>query len=88
MWRRVWIHAREGKRGVSYALRWYGDDGRIHTKTVSRNQRAAEQRRRELESKLNSGEYLDEVRINLKDFMRDHLDLIKQPGRTSNGEGP
>ena len=76
MWRRVWLNERKGKRRTSYALRWYGDDGRIKTKAGSSDHRVAEQMRREYELKLNSGEYCDQELITFEDFTKEHQELI------------
>ena len=83
MWRRVWIYTRTGKRSTSYALRWYGDDGRVHTKAASTVRRMAEQMRRELEMRLNSDESFEQPKIRLEAFIKEHLTLIEHQVRPS-----
>jgi integrase len=77
MWHRVWMYERKGKRGTSYHLRWYGEDGRIKTRAAGRNERNAEQSRRELEMQINSGSFAEESSMKLFDFLKEHLELVK-----------
>ncbi len=77
MWRRVWLYERKGKRGKSYNLRWYGDDGRMKTRAAGSNARAAEQARREFETQLNGGTYVDQKSVRLFEFLEEHLELVK-----------
>ena len=77
MWRRVWIFERKGKKRTMYYLRWYGDDGRMKTKVASISRRSAEDRRRELELKLNMGEYSETVDVRFTEVLREDLELIE-----------
>lgn len=77
MWRRAWLYERRGKRGTTYHIRWYGEDGRMRTRAAGRNERAAEQARRELELRINGGAYEEQSALRLSEYLEEHLEAVK-----------
>lgn len=76
-WHRVWFYVRKGKRRTTYALRWFGMDGRVKTESVGTDKKLAERLRRQREAELNAGTYQEVRPIGLGAFITEHLTLMQ-----------
>jgi hypothetical protein len=76
-WTRVWFYIRKGKRRTTYALRWFGTDGRVKTESVGPDKKLAERLRRQREAELNTGTYQEVRPMRLGAFITEHLALMQ-----------
>ena len=77
MWRRAWIMTRRGRRGLTYAVRWYDDRNRLRTESAGPSKRNAEDLRRRRELEMNAGMLQTTEPIRLKAFASEHVEIIR-----------
>jgi integrase len=68
-----WIVRREGKKGVVYAVRYYGPDGRRHYKTIGKKKIDAERALRQVLAQIDKGEYQELPEVTFEELAAEFL---------------
>jgi len=80
-WRKVWLIKRQRKRGSSYALRWYDENGDMRSEGVGPDRKLAESLRRRREYEINSPDHVEVQRIASDKFAAEFL--ISERGKVA-----